>query len=516
MAEAASDGAARFSCPPNFAATPPASELPRVSLEALADPDTELWLIRAPADFAPDCLNGRVVPLSGSQIVKGKLAGKRRRYRVLSCRDPQAVEATLLAPSAKTDGGLTCAPTPQGSIRIFEGLQESLPGTPLQPIPSSPPPQIPPGLRPRFAAFGGSLPVTGPGAALALKTPATGKKKKRRQLLDASVPQEAVNGHGTLEVDTALGSPEMHVGKKKKKKQQQEVAVMGLLAKEPEADTPEALGAPLPSTTKKQKRQLREAEAVKLETGMAEPEAEMVKPELTEPLEEMVLPAAKTRQKGTAGVGPVQAGTAEPRPQVGVELQGEAMLSPSTKKRKKAKGQLVRPEAGIETGKPETRCLELRGEPMGPELPVPGEPLTVAAEASAKKRRKKDNGLIVMTEPCDEVTEPERPADTQPQAAPASTKKKKERRQKVTEAGTERADVPGALAEPALPGPGESEAQVTAASATKRRKLQRDQEGGRPGTGPQEEMPESNWEPGEVATGGRERKRKKDLQQDPV
>ena len=47
------------------------------------------------------------MPLSGSQIVKGKLAGKRHRYRVLSSSGPRAGgEATLLAPSAEAGGGL--------------------------------------------------------------------------------------------------------------------------------------------------------------------------------------------------------------------------------------------------------------------------------------------------------------------------------------------------------------------------------------------------------------------------
>lgn len=46
-------GAARFSCPPDYTATPPASE-PRFSLEELSGPDTQLWLIQAPADFAPE------------------------------------------------------------------------------------------------------------------------------------------------------------------------------------------------------------------------------------------------------------------------------------------------------------------------------------------------------------------------------------------------------------------------------------------------------------------------------
>lgn len=46
-------GAARFSCPPHFTELSPDSAAPRFSLEALTGPDTELWLIRAPAGFAP-------------------------------------------------------------------------------------------------------------------------------------------------------------------------------------------------------------------------------------------------------------------------------------------------------------------------------------------------------------------------------------------------------------------------------------------------------------------------------
>ncbi|KAM7317655.1 hypothetical protein ACRRTK_023957 [Alexandromys fortis] len=70
-------------------------------LEAPTEPalrfqDTEVWLIRAPPDFAPQCLNGWRVPLSGSKTVKGKLDGKRCRCRVLT-GSPQAGEATLLA-----------------------------------------------------------------------------------------------------------------------------------------------------------------------------------------------------------------------------------------------------------------------------------------------------------------------------------------------------------------------------------------------------------------------------------
>ncbi|XP_012508696.1 PREDICTED: DNA-directed RNA polymerase I subunit RPA34 [Propithecus coquereli] len=348
------EGATRFSCPPNFTATPPASESPRFSLEALTDPDTEVWLIQAPADFAPECLNGRRVPLSRSQIVKGKLAGKRHRYRVLSSSSsPQTGETTLLAPSVEAGGGLTCVPAPQGCLRIIEGPQQSLSGTLLQPIAASPPPQIPPGLKPRFCAFGGNLPVTGPGSALAQKSPTSGKRKKKMQMPEASVTREAVNGHGALEVDKALGSPETDVEKKKKKQQLKEPEVTELAATEPTAETLEALGVQLPSATKKKKHK-------GAETSEPDEKTVELKPVKTEPLEETVLSPTKKRKrpKETKEMEPGEGMRVESQLQVKAEPQEEAISLPPAKKRKKEKSQNTMTEPGTEAVQPEVRPRE--------------------------------------------------------------------------------------------------------------------------------------------------------------
>lgn len=514
MAGVPSGGAARFSCPPNFTATPPSLESTRFSLEALTGPDTELWLIQAPVDFAPDCLNGRLVPLSGSHMVKGKVAGKRHRYRVLSSGSPQAGEATLLAPSAEAEGGLTCAPAPKGSLRILEGPQASLPGIPLQPIPTSPPPQIPPGLRPRFCAFGGSPPVTGSGSALALRSPASGKKKKKRHVSEASVPREAVNGHGTLEVDTALGPPEMEVGKKKKKQHPNELEAMKL---ELEAEVLEPLGVLVPSASKKKKKKPKETEM-----GVLEPAERTVELELkvkTEPLQETVLSPTKKRKrhKGTEGMEAVEGMRAEFQLQVKEEPQEEAIPLPSSKKKKKGKGHRVLVEPGTEAVEPEMSTLELPGERMEPELPrVKVEPQAEAALASTKKRKKKEKWQSPMMDPKTEVVEsqeevmvPGLPGDLEPQAALASPKKKKkERGHRGTEPGAEATDPGGEMTEP--------EARADPAPTKKRKKW--GQESGVPETASQEGVPEPplNPESGEVAPTRREKKKKKKLQQDPA
>ncbi|KAM8791049.1 DNA-directed RNA polymerase I subunit RPA34 isoform 2-T2 [Rhynchonycteris naso] len=495
-------GVARFSCPHNFTATPPAGESARFSLKALTDPDTELWLIQAPVDFVPDCLNGRLVPLSGSHIVKGKVAGKRHHYRVLSSYDPQTGEATLLAPSAE---GLTCAPAPKGSLRILEGPQESLSEIPLQPIPASPPPQIPPGLRPRFCAFGGSPPVTGPGSALAPRSLASGKRKSKKHVPETSIPQEAVHGHGTLEVNTALTSPEMDVGKKKKKKQQPSELEVLPVATEPTAEVSEPLGVLFPSANKKKKK------PKETETEMLEPEEKTVELEFmvkTEPLQETVLSPTKRRkrQKGTEGTKPVEEMRVESQLQVKEEPQEEAIPLLSTKKKKKGKGYKELMELRTEAIEPVTRPLELQGEVMKSELPHEVEPQTEAVFASTKKKRKKEKWQNAMMEPKTEVVEPELPGDLEPPAALASTKKK-ERGHKLTEPGTEMTEPPGEIMKP--------EARADPAPTKKRKKW--NQESGVPETTSQEMPgPPLNLESGEVALTGEEKKRKRKLQQDPA
>ncbi|KAF7472905.1 Hypothetical predicted protein [Marmota monax] len=511
MAATPSAGAARFSCPPDYTAIPPASE-PRFSLEELSGPDTQLWLIQAPANFAPECLNGRLVPLSGSQTVKGKLAGQRLRYQVLSSSGPRAGEATLLAPSAHAGGGLTCAPTPQGSLRIFESPQKSLSGTPLQPIPMNPPPQIPPGLRPRFCAFGGQPPVTGPGSTLALKPPVLGKRKKKKQMPEAEASREAVNGYEALEVDPTLRSLKVDVGKKKKKKLPTEVAEPAMI--EPTAELLGPLGVLVPPTTKKRKKP-KGAEAVDPQVGVPEPEGQMAEPELavkTEPPEEAApSPGRKRKRKKEAGVELVEGTVAEPQPQVKVELQEEAVPLPP-KKKKKEKRQSAGAESGAEAGEPERPPLVLCPQKAEPELPGDDDrPQAEAALVSSKKRKKKEKWQSVMLEPATEVAESELPGDLEPQVAPASTKKKKrEKGHKMTEPETEMTEPPWGTVEP----------EVSAAPGLTWKKP-RGQEGGEMPEGvPQEEIPGPllNLEPREAAPTGPEKKKKhkRKPQQEPV
>ncbi|XP_049643234.1 DNA-directed RNA polymerase I subunit RPA34 [Suncus etruscus] len=448
MAGTPAGGAARFSCPPNFITTAPASKPCRLSLEALTGPDTELWLIQAPVDFVPACLNGRLVPLAGSQMVKGKVDGKRHRYRVLSSSDSGTGVATLLAPS-ETGGGLTCAPTPLGSLRIIEGPPKATSGIPLQSIPASPAPQIPEGLRPRFCAFGGSPPVTGPTAALALSSPASGKRKKKRHQPEAGVPGEPLNGLDALEVDAVLGVPEMAAGKKRKRKKQQleelEGAELGGTEALP-AETQEPLGVPSPARPKKKKKRHREAETTELALEMLEPAVEMPEPvvempELAvgtmEPPDRTVegpqlwgemdllddsglqVPKKKKRRKGAEEV------PEEYQLQPAMEPQEETVTLPSPKKKKKKEKEHQEPK-------------ELDPGVMEPEVEPPAQvaqPLT--------KQRKKDRRSFVPMEPQEEGPGFELLDILKPQAVSPPAKRKKEKRHRVAEPGTDATEPQG-------------------------------------------------------------------------
>ncbi|XP_005370339.2 DNA-directed RNA polymerase I subunit RPA34 [Microtus ochrogaster] len=456
MAGTPASGATRFSCPPNFTAVSPDSDPPRFSLEALTFPDTEVWLIQAPADFTPQCLNGRRVPLSGSKTVKGKLDGKRCRYRVLTS-SPQAGETTLLASSTEAGGRLTCAPAPHGSIRIMEGLQEYLISrVPLQPIPTSLPPQIPAGLRPRFSAFGGSPPVTGLGSIMPLRSPSSGKRKKKRKVAEASDIQETVNGHGAMEVDTASSGLEMRK-KKKRKHQVGEVEMLEAETVESMAEMTEPMGLPLPSASSSKKRKSKSTGAEMFQRKEELEHMESVAE--TEPPDGTILSPTKKRkrQKEAEGMEAVEAIVAGSQLQITVEPQEEAIPLSPTKKRRKEKRQNLVMESDM--GLPRVTT-----EPELSEHGLQAEAAPVSPKKTKKKKKEKWLGETLALEA--EVSEAVLAANFEPQVAPAPSKKK-EKGQVI--------DPPSEMADPR-----ESEEPEAGAiqGSTKKKKKKKHQESG--------------------------------------
>lgn len=278
---------------------------------------------------------------------------------------------------------------------------------------------------------------------MALSSPASGKRKKKRHQADTGVPGEPLNGLYALEVDAVLGVPELAAGKKRKRKKQQlerlEGAELGATEALP-AETQEPLGVPSPATPKKKKKRHREAETTELAMEMLEPAVEM--PELAvgtmEPPERTVegaqlwgetdllddsglqVPKKKKRRKGAEEV------PEEYQLQPAMEPQEETVTLPSPKKKKKKeKGHREPMELDPGVMEPLEQILE-------PEVELPAQlaqPLT--------EQRKRDRRSHVAMEPQEEGPWSELLDTLEPQAVPPPAKRKKEKRHRTTEPGTE-------------------------------------------------------------------------------
>ncbi|XP_075770537.1 DNA-directed RNA polymerase I subunit RPA34 [Pelodiscus sinensis] len=180
-------GLPRFQCPPDFSSSP-------FTPEALRGPSKELWLIRAPADFSPDSLDGHAVPLVGFQTLKTNLDGTQRVFDIHSAL--RESDSPCLLTSSTRPGQPSCTASFHGCIRICERFGDPSSGSPGQAIMARPAPQVPEGLRQRFLPFGGSpKPRCLEGAATS--TPATDvqeelgsarkKKKKKKRVKEEPV-----------------------------------------------------------------------------------------------------------------------------------------------------------------------------------------------------------------------------------------------------------------------------------------------------------------------------------------
>ncbi|XP_031953788.1 DNA-directed RNA polymerase I subunit RPA34 [Corvus moneduloides] len=117
------EGPLRFRCPPEFEAV--AGGVP------LGGPCTELWLIRAPADFCPQSLEGCPVPLNGLERLRTPQAGDNDNDTKLYVLrgGPGGEDCPLLLSPVPPGGALGCAPPLRGSLTITQSFGTP-PGTP--------------------------------------------------------------------------------------------------------------------------------------------------------------------------------------------------------------------------------------------------------------------------------------------------------------------------------------------------------------------------------------------------
>ncbi|KAM3615770.1 uncharacterized protein V6R79_007442 [Siganus canaliculatus] len=154
----------RFQCPADFVSfchTPCSSTL----TESLKNKANELWLIKAPASFKPECFSGIKVPLSGLQTLKvpaaadrAKAGGEQQVFSILA--SPHHTSALRLLTSDKqASDAAAFGPAFSGLLNVCENYGDSSTNQAPKVIPAAPAPSIPPGLKQRFQPFGSKTPT---------------------------------------------------------------------------------------------------------------------------------------------------------------------------------------------------------------------------------------------------------------------------------------------------------------------------------------------------------------------
>ncbi|XP_044059582.1 CD3e molecule, epsilon associated protein [Siniperca chuatsi] len=154
----------RYQCPADFVSfchKPCSSTL----TESLKNNNNELWLIKAPASFNPECFSGIKVPLSGLQTLKvptaagtTKTVNGQQIYSILASSHCTS-ELCLLTSDKQSSDGVVFGPTFSGLLNVCESYGDSSANQAPQVIPAAPAPSIPPGLKQRFHPFGSKTPT---------------------------------------------------------------------------------------------------------------------------------------------------------------------------------------------------------------------------------------------------------------------------------------------------------------------------------------------------------------------
>ncbi|XP_051254609.1 CD3e molecule, epsilon associated protein [Dicentrarchus labrax] len=154
----------RYQCPADFVSfchKPCSSTL----TESLKNNNNELWLIKAPVSFNPECFSGVKVPLSGLQALKvpvaaggAKTGSGQQIYSILASTHGTS-ELHLLTSDRQSSENVVLGPAFSGLLNVCESYGDSSANQAPQVIPATPAPSIPPGLKQRFHPFGSKTPT---------------------------------------------------------------------------------------------------------------------------------------------------------------------------------------------------------------------------------------------------------------------------------------------------------------------------------------------------------------------
>ncbi|XP_061576434.1 CD3e molecule, epsilon associated protein [Cololabis saira] len=149
----------RYKCPADFVTfqhEPCSSTL----ADSLKNNNSELWLIKAPSNFNPKCLRGMKVPLSGLETLKvPSAAGNGPQIYSLLASALSSPELQLLTSDTQASDRMVFAPAFSGLLNVHECYGDSSADQTPRPIPATPSPSIPQGLKQRFHPFGSKTPT---------------------------------------------------------------------------------------------------------------------------------------------------------------------------------------------------------------------------------------------------------------------------------------------------------------------------------------------------------------------
>lgn len=124
------------------------------SVNALCGDKQELWFIKAPARFEPECFDNLTLPLSGLEMVQSN-GNSPQIYSVVS-GGTMPSDLHLLISKGENQKLSLCSSSFSGVLKISESYGNCGENQDLIPVPAAPAPRIPDGLKQRFQPFGSS------------------------------------------------------------------------------------------------------------------------------------------------------------------------------------------------------------------------------------------------------------------------------------------------------------------------------------------------------------------------
>lgn len=234
----------RYQCPADFVSLchrPCSSTL----TESLKRNDNELWLIKAPASFKPECFSGIKVPLAGLKTlrvpaaVSGAQTGSSQHIYSILASTHCSSELCLLTSDKQSSNGMVFGPTFSGLLNLCESYGDSSANQAPQVIAAAPAPSIPPGLKQRFHPFGSKTPTltckaeSEVGGATIKPSPATLHPLVMKRFSEETWQEEKSEG-------------EDEEGRKKKKKKKKEKRIKTELIQEESLEAVRVKEEPVP------------------------------------------------------------------------------------------------------------------------------------------------------------------------------------------------------------------------------------------------------------------------------